>query len=378
MSTPTDQNLISPEQLAQAMARPKTSPEGRGRISPNRAMGESETRGFPIDFDNHLFKDILSGKENPLASGSISSDKEALSSSEYFNRKQHLMMQHSDKEVADPKVIVQKLLAGEQLSAIEHRHAVGSFMWMDELAPGLSVELDEEGNQSGNDPREINEFRWNLALAQRFVFGDAPNYGYEVDTFTGQLMLPYDKCTFILPRFGGGVFVALVEQLRDNQILISGVYKGRGEEARWKLCNMKYRVHLNDGVIKQFKVGEKDSIKLQPTKERTALENLFIKATRAILAFVDGLDKKVAVTTKPTLIAPTGGETKLEDGFTIVYMKGVIIQANPPLGGTHASPREHDRQAHWRTRGGKKHRVKATVVNPGTVGRIYKEYHIKT
>lgn len=49
-----------------------------------------------------------------------------------------------------------------------------------------------------------------------------------------------------------------------------------------------------------------------------------------------------------------------------------------PKGGTHASPRLHDRRGHWRTYpSGKKGWVKACKVGDGSKGAVFKDYKIK-
>ena len=43
-------------------------------------------------------------------------------------------------------------------------------------------------------------------------------------------------------------------------------------------------------------------------------------------------------------------------------------------GGSHASPREHVRRGHYRTRNGKRYFVRSTVVNEGAIGKVEKSY----
>lgn len=52
---------------------------------------------------------------------------------------------------------------------------------------------------------------------------------------------------------------------------------------------------------------------------------------------------------------------------------------NAPLGGTHASPRLHDRRGHWRTcKTGKKVWVKACKVGDASKGVVFKDYKVVT
>lgn len=45
-------------------------------------------------------------------------------------------------------------------------------------------------------------------------------------------------------------------------------------------------------------------------------------------------------------------------------------------GGSHASPREHVRRGHYRTRNGKRYFVRSTVVNEGSKGKVEKSYKV--
>ena len=51
---------------------------------------------------------------------------------------------------------------------------------------------------------------------------------------------------------------------------------------------------------------------------------------------------------------------------------------NDPQGGTHASPRWHERRGHWRTmKSGKKVWVKNCEVGDKTLGAVFHDYKIK-
>lgn len=53
--------------------------------------------------------------------------------------------------------------------------------------------------------------------------------------------------------------------------------------------------------------------------------------------------------------------------------------ATAPLGGTHASPRLHDRRGHWRTYpSGKRGWVKACKVGDASKGVVFKDYEVST
>jgi hypothetical protein len=55
---------------------------------------------------------------------------------------------------------------------------------------------------------------------------------------------------------------------------------------------------------------------------------------------------------------------------------GVKTIAQPWQGGTHASPREHERQGHWRRVKGERRWFDAVTVNKGVPGRVDKAYYV--
>lgn len=68
-------------------------------------------------------------------------------------------------------------------------------------------------------------------------------------------------------------------------------------------------------------------------------------------------------------------ETKLEDVYHVVRLLSDKKYTKNPLGGHHASPREHERRGFWRkSKLGKRHWVPCSKVNSGTGGIVSKDY----
>lgn len=65
--------------------------------------------------------------------------------------------------------------------------------------------------------------------------------------------------------------------------------------------------------------------------------------------------------------------------FKVVWNTVVIAPSKPSIGrgGTHASPRQHQRRGHWRTRGDKRHWVRQATVGKAENGSAFKDYAIK-
>ena len=60
----------------------------------------------------------------------------------------------------------------------------------------------------------------------------------------------------------------------------------------------------------------------------------------------------------------------------VVDLSKPVIRSSVSGGGSHASPREHLRRGHYRTRNGVKYFVRSTVVNEGSKGKVDKEYKV--
>lgn len=66
------------------------------------------------------------------------------------------------------------------------------------------------------------------------------------------------------------------------------------------------------------------------------------------------------------------GKKPLYD-WTTVVIKPVVVKS-APQGGTHASPRPHERRGHAFTRNGKKFWRRSTIVRRGAEGFVFKDY----
>lgn len=76
----------------------------------------------------------------------------------------------------------------------------------------------------------------------------------------------------------------------------------------------------------------------------------------------------------PNRVIPQPGTTRKYRIVRVVM--GVTKVCKPWQGGTHASPREHERMGHWRRVKGEPRWFPAVTVNKGVIGRVMKEYHV--
>ena len=100
-----------------------------------------------------------------------------------------------------------------------------------------------------------------------------------------------------------------------------------------------------------------------------------------IASFLESLEHKPATGHLP--LKRPNWEKKIRQGKVPTYdWTTVVIEPskpkNEPQGGTHASPRWHERRGHWRTmKSGKKVWVKNCEVGDKTLGAVFHDYKIK-
>lgn len=102
--------------------------------------------------------------------------------------------------------------------------------------------------------------------------------------------------------------------------------------------------------------------------------------TTAILLLIQGayVSGGELIEAKPTL-SRTASAVKRKPvyklSYTTVQLPGVKSERKPHQGGTHASPRQHERRGHWRTyRSGKRVWVKNCVVGDPSLGHVKHAY----
>jgi len=106
------------------------------------------------------------------------------------------------------------------------------------------------------------------------------------------------------------------------------------------------------------------------------VRNCMVSTIHAILKLASGKYTKIKQYRDPTPVK--NGKAK---PFNEYWILRVNTNYKPPqtpyLGGTHASPREHERRAHRRTNSkGVSYEVRATIVNKGVGGKIKKDYQL--
>lgn len=200
----------------------------------------------------------------------------------------------------------------------------------------------------------------------RFLVPDTTEFPYDPGAHYIGLMLPYRRCLFIL---NPGVNARLVycEQLADDKIKLTVKVSTHGEAEAIQIGEFQFE--WADGKL----------------IEKGWFSDEFTKATaqelRCILSILDGLSKNYVVAEGDP--PPAGRKIpEARKGCTVR-----VVKLHPQSetirkewqGGTHASPREHTRQGHWkRSRAGKRIWISEVIVNKGkTDGVVDKDYYIR-
>lgn len=331
-SSPSDRGLIMPEQLQQVRL-------GRGyatdinaevfeRVMPARHHGETETRtgtGGYYAFD----------PETVSAAKSIIEQRGSLHEMEYFNRKLRLS--------------------------------------------GYNADFD--GNALNDTPKEPERH------IPRFIFEPDTILYQEIEKVNVRLRLPYKECLFVqelqsasaLAAPNPDTFDVYAMELSDTKFFFM-----------FELYGIAFNVQVNqfrnkdmDGQV-QYKawLAEGPDKHLNPKDKKHTLADTAFRSVAPVIAFLEGLSEgmytleREGVQVPPSQVPPPAKEG--------IEFKVRSLHANQPtkvsvpLGGTHASPREHHRRGYWRrSASGKKVWIGPVVVNKGkTEGKIIKDYQI--
>lgn len=181
--------------------------------------------------------------------------------------------------------------------------------------------------------------------------------------------MPYPRTAFVGVDTDGSKFcVALIAG--DNHVSVAGRYDTGKFPA-----NIEPFSYINTDEGLRIYGGEG---RQPPPREH------YLPVIALITRFVQSLDTTQTAylpTPKKSFLnaarASKGKPPVLFDWHTVEI---VPKQAkNAPLGGTHASPRLHDRRGHWRTcKTGKKVWVKACKVGDASKGVVFKDYKVVT
>lgn len=203
-----------------------------------------------------------------------------------------------------------------------------------------------------------------------FDIGVLPRFNFAWSELPGS-RLPFEKCAICGRDGRGDKFLVLAEQVEESTILL----------AAWGLMAHGYKripmfavvMSAAEGGCRIAGVEGEDDI----TKEQAAP---FV----GILAeFLKGAHPTgYRATVKRNSITNLRREQKGKPPLIYDWHTVTIEPPQPKgesLGGTHASPRQHERRGHWRTcQSGARVWVRHCVVGDASRGAIFKDYRVST
>lgn len=179
--------------------------------------------------------------------------------------------------------------------------------------------------------------------------------------------LPYDQCAVCGMNDDGGKWLILLRQV-DQFVAV----------AAWSLHAKSYEKHPGFTYTRTDEGLRIASIDENP--EGTEAARGVLAAIGRWLVSLTPQTQAYRATARPSFInskrKAKGKPPALFDWRTVVITPPT--EPGPPKGGTHASPRLHDRRGHWRNHpSGKQVWVKACKVGDAAKGVIFKDYEVK-
>lgn len=180
--------------------------------------------------------------------------------------------------------------------------------------------------------------------------------------------LPFDRCALVGAE-GDAKWLIDLQQFRN---IVS--YSGLTVQGRLVTRHPGFTYERTDDGVKIYhaNMDESDHPDVGVVRGHAAMVGAWLAALSAKSVAYAPKARKSLINSKR---AAKGKGAALFDWHTVK-----IEPANPqaePLGGTHASPRLHDRRGHWRTYpSGKRGWVKACKVGDASKGVVFKDYKV--
>jgi hypothetical protein len=344
------------------------------RSVPSRKNGEGELRlgnGSP-HADNPDQEDaarVMSYRRNALLE---------LKDSEYFNRKIQLgqispnqleqaMMGRGSIGDIDSGIFQSTPKNAQYGAGMINPFMIGANADFDGNALGDMLE-STNGGKALIPPAPIPGFPLDeLVNLPRFIMADVAPFAFvnEAQYKPTKLRLPYPKILFELGP-------------EDNRHMVVVTQHGDyGYDFRTEYLHTDKDTPFEIGAMSHVDLGHGDILEINQMVYQTdpAVAEWTLMAIIGFIAEFSVGNTIIGTQARdPNRVIPQPGTTRKYRIVRVVM--GVTKVCKPWQGGTHASPREHERMGHWRRVKGEPRWFPAVTVNKGVIGRVMKEYHV--
>jgi hypothetical protein len=267
-----------------------------------------------------------------------------LDASEYFNRKAYL---------SDPK---HAQMGRGMLNPFLHEHQAD----ITDEPDGTNLNRRPLMTPLPGFPIDelVNLPRFIMEDLSPFAFVNEPQYVPE------NLQMPYPKILFELGP-------------EDDKHLIVVRQAGFAQAIAFEYLHTDRTVPFMIGSMAHAEVNKDGTMDIMIMPYSTDKE-LAHRCVHAVIGFIAEFSVgNTIIGTQPRPKNPDVPPVKEGRKFRIVrVITGVKTIAKPWQGGTHASPREHERCGHWRRVKGERRWFPAVTVNKGVIGRVDKAYYV--
>lgn len=194
--------------------------------------------------------------------------------------------------------------------------------------------------------------------------------------------LPFPKCAVLHSQLNGTVVVAYVVDMGDRVLRVRGyalddprepVFTYERDRAPNPVDGV--RLFADEGVHAQLE-------RQMPGRDSVDIAGLIVSDVLRWLELLSaGLMSAYVREGHAATVLPLSPTRRALGRLPLLEWRTVVVEPRPPRaepkGGTHASPRQHDRRGHWRTRGEKRFWVKQCRVGRLIDGMIMKDYKVK-
>lgn len=232
-------------------------------------------------------------------------------------------------------------------------------------------------SEAGMDPTEVHWFDIsNPASGMGDAWGGKEGWGADV---LRDCRPPFEKCMVLLQATKNGKVYELIMSVVGTDVeegILLSVYRGAHGGKPILMPLLVYLYDPEDDRIKYGPVNEGEKIEEHDAQMALALTAAWYKALNAGSTESYVAEVKQTFTNKRKIAQ---GKRPTYEWRTVIIEPQKSRQITVDHGGTHASPRLHDRRGHLRRlRSGKNVWVRPCKVGNAALGTVFHDYEVRT